>query len=431
MATSITLYIGALENHELMAVHGVVSNFEFLVMKIRFISLILVVWCTAGWADFSDALFQLHPAQPMDGEPYLIVITGEWPTDCHPGEQKPVIRDYTGDTALIEFETIVEHVTCNDVVTPYRVLIDMSDVTDSVTGAFFEIEVLLRFDGTEFTKLLTLICICSPVPVGPQINPEAGLYDSVGLEKQGLLLARQNQRMAVYPLIYDDSGSSEWLIGPGGIDEDVFFSELFELTGGQCLGCPPPDEPPELNEVGKLTLLMDSQGLVQMKINDGLFITYEQSEFGYGGFEILDADGETLVRVPDLSGRWAFSDDESDFNETTPPPTSVLPLVFDVTLRSNVTDPPPPTIGTPPPVTGPRSNVFYSILNMDGEQVAQMLCEYRDEMVCDLKTPDIEIGDYDEWYKVQLLSVERMIITNTEPLVTEEYSGTGTAVRID
>ena len=39
---------------------------------------------------------------------------GEWPTDCHPGEQKSVIREYTGDSALIEFEIIVEHVTCNE-----------------------------------------------------------------------------------------------------------------------------------------------------------------------------------------------------------------------------------------------------------------------------------------------------------------------------
>ena len=54
-------------------------------MKIRFTSLILVVWCSAGWADFSDALFQLHPAQPMDGAPYLIEVTGEWPTDCVTG----------------------------------------------------------------------------------------------------------------------------------------------------------------------------------------------------------------------------------------------------------------------------------------------------------------------------------------------------------
>jgi len=401
-------------------------------MKFRFIGLVFVVWCNASWADFSNISQDIHPNTPIS-DPFILEITGDWPTDCHPGEQKPVIRQYDKGSALVEFETIVEHVTCNEVSTPYRVLIDMSDIDASVEGRWSPFVVTIRFDGFEYKAKLTLApSIVGPPPPVWFVNPEAGLYHSDGLEKQGLLLARQNQRMAVYPLIYDDSGSSEWLIGPGGIVEDVFFSELFELTGGQCLGCPPPDEPTELNKVGKLTMLMDSEGLIQVKVNDGLFKPYQQSEFGYGGFDILDADDETLVRVPDLSGRWAFSGNNSYWwLETTSPPTSVLPLVFDVTLRSNVSDPPPPTIGAPPPITGSPHNVFYSILNMDGEQVAQMLCEYRDEMVCDLKTPDIEIGDYDEWYKVQLLSVERMIITNTEPLVTEEYSGTGTAVRID
>ena len=398
--------------------------------------ILLMMFCfsTAG-ADFSDTRVLHHPLYLTANEPYVIDLKGEWPTDCHPGEQKPVIRKYTGDTVLIEFETIVVHVTCNEVATPYRVLVDMSDVIDTVDKDYDFIDVIIRFDGVELEHQLTTFCglWCDPPPPPRDIKPEPGLYHGDGLENQGLLLARQNQRIAAYPLIYDESGSSEWLIGPGGIVEDVFFSELYELTGGQCLGCPPPDESPELNAVGKLTLLMDSQGLIQMKVNDGLFITYEQSEFGYGGFEILDADGEMPVGVPDLSGRWAFSDDESDFDETTPPPTSVLPLVFDVTLRSNVTDPPPPTIGTPPPVTGPRPNVFYSILNMEGEQVAQMLCEHRDEMICDLKTPDIENIDYDEWFEVQLLSIERMIMKNMAPNDSHDSVGigTGTAVRID
>jgi len=403
-------------------------------MKNRFISLILVVWCTASWADFSDALFQLHPAQPMDGEPYLIEVTGEWPTDCHPGEQKPVIRDYTGDTALIEFETIVEHVTCNDVVTPYRVLIDMSDVTDSVTGAFFEIEVSLRFGGTEFTRTLVLICICSPVPVGPRINPEAGLYHSDGLEKQGLLLARQNQRMAVYPLIYDDSGSSEWLIGPGGIVEDVFFSSLFELTGGQCLGCPPPDEPTELNKVGKLSMLMDSEGLIQVKVNDGLFTTYQQSDFGYGS---IDIGGNPRRSVPDLSGRWAFVDIGNS-----PPQFAggdrLMPLVFDITLESVfVVDVPDPALITPPPPKVLPGNVEFSIRDMDGNEIVQMQCDYGSdsenvvdaEMVCITNNPDINEGD--TLWQVIPLSVERLRFTWAGPIISEADNDPVSAVRID
>jgi len=394
-------------------------------MKFRFLFLLTLFCFNTSWADFSDAFFQLHPAQPRGGEPYLIEITGEWPTDCHPGEQKPVIRDYTGDTALIEFETIVEHVTCNDVVTPYRVLIDMSDVIDGVTVGSIEIEILLSFGGTEFTKTLILLCTCSPVPVGPSINPDAGLYVSDGFEAQGLLLARQNQRMAAYPLIYDESGSSEWVFAPGGIVEDVFFATLYELTGGQCLGCPLPDELPDLNAVGKITLLMDSQGLVQMKVNDGLFMAYEQTEFGYGE---VDIGGNPTVRIPNLSGRWAFVDSDIQPYLGSPSPTSILPLVFDIFLK------PPPTIGVPPPVnippppigTPPPGNASYWIRGIEGEQVAEMRCEYETSMVCELDSSENPDG-----FAVKLLSLERMVLTSSSPIVGTHKIGTGVAVRID
>lgn len=405
-------------------------------MKARYLFLLLFIFFNPVWADFSNTQVWHHPLYIGDTEPFLIDLKGEWPTDCHPGEQKPVINEYTGDSVLIEFETIIEHVTCNDVVTPYRVLVDMSDVIDTVEGEFRSILITVRFGGAELEHLLDKRCLmCDPPPPPRDIKPEAGLYESDGLEKQGLLLARQNQRMGVYPLIYAESGSSEWLFGGSGIVEDVYFADLYELTGGQCLGCLPPDEPTELNKVGKFSMLMDSEGLIQVKINDGLFTTYEQGEFGYGTFEIVNLADYTLVKVPDLSGRWAFSENNSDmWGEITTPPTSVLPLVFDVTLRSNVTNPPPPTIGVPPPVIGdppPPHNVFYSILNMEGEQVAQMLCEYRDEMVCDLKIP--EFRDFNESYKVQLLSIERMKMTNTAPNDSHDGVGigTGTAVRID
>jgi hypothetical protein len=384
-------------------------------MKIRYLFLLLAFCFNTGWAEFSDALFRLHPIQPKEAEPYLIEISGEWPSDCHPGEQKPVIRDYTGDTALIEFETIVEHITCNDVPTPYRVLVDMSDVIDSVTGAFVEIEVTLRFGETEFTKILELVCICSPVPVGPHINPEAGLYYSDGLEKQGLLLARQNQRMGAFPLIYDESGSSEWLIGAGGIVEDVFFADLLESTGGQCLGCLPPDEQPKMGVVGKISILMDSEGIIQVKVNDGLFETYEPLSFGYGEVNI---GGSPTVRIPDLSGRWAFIDGDTEWGVGTPPPTIYLPLVFDITLESVFK---PDLIVT----VYPPGNAAYSIRNMEGEIVAEMLCEYESAMVCEL-----EISADPDGYAVKLLSPERMILSSLKP-ISSGGIGMGTAVRID
>ena len=388
-------------------------------INVRLLLLLFAFCLNTAEADFSDAFFVLHPKEPERGQPFLIEITGNWPTDCHPGEQKPVVIEYTGDKALIEFETIVEHVSCNDVVTPYRVLVDMSDVLADETNYSIRIEVTLRFNGEEFVHDVSRLCICTPSLPGPKINPERGLYASTGLEKQGLLLGRQNQRMAVYPLVYDQTGSSQWLIGGSGIVEDVYFTDLYELTGGQCLGCAPPIEAPQSAIVGKLTMLMDSEGVIQVKVNDGLFTTYEPIEYGYGEVHI---GGHPEIRIPDLSGRWAFVEVDSSKNSTgSPPPTVILPLVFDIQLTPLA--PRPPTVPSPPPF--PPGDARYSIRDVEGKEVAQLVCEYRSTMFCVLNNAANGDG-----FAVQLVSPERMILTSLSPVVTGKI-GSGTAVRID
>lgn len=400
-------------------------------MRYRFPYLFLLFCCNPVWADFSSTQMWHHPFYIDDDAPFILDFKGEWPTDCHPGEQKPVISAYTGDTVLIEFEIITEHITCNDTATPYRVLVDMGDVVDDVPGQFPALDVTVRFGGAELHKVLDKHCLmCDPPPPPRDVKPEPGLYNNAALDKQGLIIARQNDRMGVYPLVYDAAGSSEWLFGGGGLVEDVYFARLKELSGGQCLGCLPPQDPPQQAVVGKLSMLVDREGLIQVKINDGLFGEYAPLVFGYGEFAILDADTETPVRVPDLRGRWAFASDESPWDMTTPPPTSVVPLVFDIELRADV-DPPLPTIGDGPPVADshhPR-DVYYAILDIEGELVAEMLCEHRGEMTCDLKQPDVD--DVETWFEVELLSVERMIMRNTVEPGLHEGIGTGTAVRID
>lgn len=407
-------------------------------MKLHHLCLLLLFCSSIAMADFSSSKFIMHPADPLT-DPFVLEIAGEWPTDCHPGEQKPVITDYTGATVLIEFETIVEHVGCNDFATPFRVLVDMSDVITESQPSQPNIEATIRFDGTEFTTILHNVCICSPAPRGPEINPEPGLYGSQDLEKQGLLVARQNDRMAVYPLIYDDSGSSEWLFGAGGIDEDVFFSDLYELTGGQCLGCPPPDDAPQMNVVGKITMLMDSGGLTQVKVNDGMFVPYEESQFGYGSF---NTGGNPERHIADFSGRWAFVDDSFSRPVETPDGYRLLPEIFDVRLVS--VEPnllvgdgePPPTIGTPPPF--PPGYVLFSIWDIAGNKTAQMQCSYnfevehfsQIEMTCEVSNADIEGGETQ--YQVRAPSLERLNFTWLGVVIESELElPVYTAVRVD
>ena len=82
-------------------------------------------------ADFSRSQVVLHPRFPGTG-PFIIEISGVWPTDCHPGEQKPVIESFDGQVVEIDFEIIVVHITCNTIDTEYRVLVDMSEVVVTI-----------------------------------------------------------------------------------------------------------------------------------------------------------------------------------------------------------------------------------------------------------------------------------------------------------
>jgi hypothetical protein len=171
-------------------------------------------------------------------------------------------------------------------------------------------------------------------------------------------------------------------------------------------------------------MLMDREDLIQVKINDGLFTTYEPSEFGYGEFTVMGLDDSGAYTIPDLSGRWAFSDDESVFTQTTPPPTAILPLVFDIELKTLDPDDPPPPVITPPPTQYAQ----FSVLDIAGEPVAELRCGYRDEVVCDLKSPTI--GEFEDWFEARMLSLERMTLKNMAPN-DGIGRGTGTAVRID
>ena len=401
-------------------------------MKTPYLLILLVLWFNSSLADFSNTSVWSHPLYAADTEPYILDIRGNWSTDCHPGEQKPIISEYTGDTVLIEFEIITDHLICNDVVTPFRVLVDMSDVVDSVPGKFIFVDVTIRYGGDEIVKTTMRPCIlCSPVPPPRDVKPETGLYYSNGLEQQGLLLARQNQRMGAYPLIYDEAGSSEWVLGPGGIVEDTFFADLFESTGGQCLGCPPPDDPPQMDAVGKIAMLMDGPGVIQVRINDGLFTTYELLDFGYGS---RDIGGNPNHRVPNLSGRWALVEDAVWLPQLPPSENNYapFPLVFDIALES-VTYIQPPIV-TPPPT--PPGYVIFSIRDKNGNEITQMKCDFGSdwansdaEMVCNISDP--EVNDGDTLYRIKMLSPERLNINWVGPTIPEIHLPTHIAVRVD
>ena len=326
----------------------------------------LVLWAsfaTSLSADFSLSRTVLHPHYPATG-PFIIEITGIWPTDCHPGEQKPVLQAFDGRTVEIGFEMIVQHITCNDADTEYRVLVDMSQAVKTTKPAGNELEVVTRFGGDSLEETLDLVCPdeggCETIAENRQ-RPEEGLYQAPGLAKQGLLLARQANAMAIYPLVYDKAGNSQWLFTGKQMVENTFFTDLLSFSGGSCYGCEPSGETPEMRAVGYLTVLADRPGTLQVKLNDGMFATYSAVVFGYRIYRVGPAGASTLV---DLQGRWGISENRG----TTPPLgdlTAFLPGAFDIVLDEYVTADGQPAGG----------QAYYTVASLDGESLGQLLCK--------------------------------------------------------
>jgi len=324
------------------------------------LAILLLLTClpVSLMADFSGTKLVTHPRFPGTN-PFIIELKGTWPSDCHPGEQKAVLNAYDGLSAEIGFETIVEHITCNTWDTSYRVLIDMSEAI--ATGEPLEdtLEITVTFGGKKLEQTIALTC-----PEGSDCNAmlsnrqlaEPGLYFSAGLAKQGLLVARQNEAMAIYPLVYDADGSNEWLFTGTVMKEDTFFTELLRFSGGDCFGCEPTDATPKMKAAGKLSVLVDRPGLLQVKFNDGPFTAYESLVYGYHTFEVGTRDKKTLV---DLSGRWAISENLGDL-------TDFFPGTFDVEREKPVTS------GDDASPTGQES---FLVSALNGQVLGQLVCK--------------------------------------------------------
>ena len=326
--------------------------------------LLLALFPSSVLADFSRSQAELHPRFPASN-PFIIEISGTWPTDCHPGEQKPLVESFDGHTVKIGFEIIIVHITCNIRDTDYRVLVDMSEVvrTNKPLGDLLEVEA--SFQETTLEQTLELVCPqdsdCAGLS-GDQQRADPGLYYAQGLANQGLLVARQNAAMAIFPLTYDDSGRSEWLFSGNLMVEDSFFTEILRMSGGDCFGCDPTGTVPEMTPIGHLSVLADRPGVLQVKVNDGLFVAYQSLVFGYQVFQVGPAGEETLI---DLEGRWAISESRG----TDPPLGDLMaffPGSFDIELEAII----------PADSEIPRAGqVTYLVAALGGEILGQLVCK--------------------------------------------------------
>ena len=373
-------------------------------------------------ADFSRSQAALHPRLPAAG-PFIIEIGGTWPTDCHPGEQKPVVAAWDGQSVRIEFEIIVVHVTCNDVETPYRVLVDMSEAVRTLEPLGDTLDLQVDYQGATWQQSLPLVCPpgddCT-ADHGASQGPDPGLYHAPDLQNQGLLVARQNDATAIYPLVYDKSGLSRWVFAGNLMREDAFFAEILQFSGGDCLGCEPTGDVPDMIGLGYLTALADGPGVLQVKVNGGPFTEYSSVVYGYRTFAVGPTGAQTLI---DLDGRWAIRE-----NRGTDPPlgdlTELLPGVFDVELEGIV---------TADAGIQQDGEVSYRVADPTGEPLGQLVCKGETALdgvtgLCAFIDPTDAAEPLFLFYQ---LGPDRLAIEYGRPLIDIGVPPGGQAVRLD
>jgi len=383
----------------------------------------LLVWVTTGaMADFTRSYAVLHPRYPAD-DPFIIEISGSWPTDCHPGEQQPRVESWDGHSVRIAFDIIVVHITCNDQDTPYRVLVDMSEALRRTGASGDTLQVQVDFDGAHLEQTVDLACPpdteCGE-PEQARAAVEPGLYYASDHLNQGLLLARQGTATAIYPLVYDQDGNSSWLFTGNLMSEDTFFAEVLAFSGGDCFGCEPSGAKPDMRSIGYLSVLADRPGVLQVKVNDGLFTEYRSLVFGYLTFAVGPAGEQTLI---DLAGRWGLSE-----NHGTNPPlgdlTEFLPAVFDLDREEIV---------TANPGLQQDGQVSYRVSDPTGAPIGQVLC--RGQTASDGVTGLCALIDptdaAEPLFLFHQLGPSRLMIEYGRPVIAIGRAPGGQAVRLD
>ena len=331
--------------------------------KLPFVLTLFMLASSAVYADFSRSTVALHPQYPGTG-PFIIEIKGTWPTDCHPGEQLPVIRSFDGHTVAIKYEIVVVHVTCNDTDTSYISLVDMSGTLEDSEPLGNTLTVKVEYQDETFEQTLDLVCGppagCPNAP-GDPIGLERGLYVTPGRHSEGLLVARQNELTVIYPLVYDELGRPEWLFSVGRLENASFFADLYRWEGGDCFDCDPGGDSAEMTRTGQLSVLVDRPGTLQVKVNDRPFFEYQRLVYGYDVFRFDQAGAPPFT---DLEGRWALSENHGTF--PLGDLTEFLPGAFDISLEG---------IGLENGGTPETGQISYLVTTVTGEFLGQLVCK--------------------------------------------------------
>jgi hypothetical protein len=169
-----------------------------------------------------------------------------------------------------------------------------------------------------------------------------------------------------------------------------------------------------LDPIAEVTKVFDTEGTLQLQIDDGPFVEYQQSVYGYRQLEGY----RTLV---DFSGRWAILESDQETSASGSIPLSqVLPPVFDIEFDRVI---PPHPLATPSPWTA-----VYVVRDLMGVPVTELRCDHYPAVPCYMDHPDFVDGSH--IFEGTELSTDRIRFTDRWPIPDDERPAGGTIVRV-
>ncbi|MBB5208564.1 hypothetical protein [Chiayiivirga flava] len=156
--------------------------------------------------------------------------------------------------------------------------------------------------ATKLPLLAVLLAGLSATASAQVWVPADGVWQIDGANGSGLTLDVRDDAIGVGLYTYDDAGNGTWYSGAGALVDGVLAVELTRFARG--------DGSPAAVDSLAVTLQFQASAAGTVSIGDGPARPMRQLAFGADYVEGLDLAGAsgTTDAIPDLCGRWVFSD---------------------------------------------------------------------------------------------------------------------------
>jgi len=131
------------------------------------------------------------------------------------------------------------------------------------------------------------------------VLPESGWYWNPNESGRGFNLEIQDNALFLSAFVYRPDGSAAWYVGGGPMATDRnWTAELYETTGGQCIGCP--YRSPTLLLTGSVSITFTSERSATISLLGGTVSVVRQdwSNSGVAGHEALFGEWSTTEGEP-------------------------------------------------------------------------------------------------------------------------------------